>query len=1130
MVNTKNKFAIEQSWRFIAILIAMLVFSLPFYSANAMATSVKVTSNHGEDGIEGYLDAEGDIWSLEVEIANDAETDVSPEQVLLNVAGSQIEFNSCSSTSLSTICEFQSVLSDGINEGTYSFEVIYYNLDVNPDDENITEIGEELASDTDSIIADGSEPSISFSSIYQEDGDLHLSFEVDDEPNSCVGLDQVEVVDAETGEVYETFTIGELEECSFDYGEDAGNAGIFTVDLEGEGARYFKIKATDLLGHEEITASKRFDTDFIAPSVDASSLLIADFGSYVSTYSQTSNVLINVTECTDLDTVTASSDFIEFGNKEAVCSLSAETECLHECTWTDLTVNPDGSSISATVTATDDAGNAESSSVSTSFTADSTGPDIVYFGTLSTFDGLSYVAAKQDATIHAFINDNGAGIDVDTVVANLVGVGGDSDDNPNECLIDSSGTADYVCYWDVDVDGSTSSTSTTEINIHDLEDNVGNDGDLISVPVVVDGVDPQVTGIEFYGFSAIGEKDYFQSNDDLLIELTVTESSGLTVYVDANELVMDAENEYQYGSFDDDGNYLASDLDGWVLFTETDCSRDEETTDWECEFRVDSIKSGPDGEVNFQVLVTDTAGNVADWSADDFDEPVNALATDLFDGEFEIELFGLDEETQPDFWEQGSISADQEFIDLDTVELTYTTMFFGVGLKNDVGAKAALIELDECVPSEENEDAPTLSRSLMYGGVFLEANNDPSLSLVLEFEPVNPNDIVDLTKLESDSFETIDFDYECNLHVYSVVGDTAMNFAESQTVTLTVPFGFSQNGAIDANVDALLFDAVDNVGLKIVSVGSAINKVTKWFQYASRVYSAIVGIINIFRITNAAMDIARKAKPYGDVYASAYCGAETGSEAALSRILDPLGTALEVISCNPSPKKVHKNAALAVYSNVQLQVLKYWKIAKGGYISEMLPDNVQFLNRDASSLYDNIIVSTIGLCIPGIAYNLDKYAQIECTYIKCLNEGVKEGITTVDVCSKTKSYMYCKHILGEVMQLFPIDVAQFVMEFIITLLKDPIGVIFSVAELACGAGFCAVPEGGKQKTWCSIVGWFFRITETIGNIYGVIVSYPSVQYNVCSEPAVKEVIDGVKEEAKAAKKNGGAKSVKSTDL
>ncbi|MEK6937727.1 MAG: hypothetical protein AABX04_01655, partial [Nanoarchaeota archaeon] len=59
----------QRLWSFIGIFLISLVVSLPFYSADALAVSLKITKNSGEKNIEGFLDAKGDTWSVEALIS-----------------------------------------------------------------------------------------------------------------------------------------------------------------------------------------------------------------------------------------------------------------------------------------------------------------------------------------------------------------------------------------------------------------------------------------------------------------------------------------------------------------------------------------------------------------------------------------------------------------------------------------------------------------------------------------------------------------------------------------------------------------------------------------------------------------------------------------------------------------------------------------------------------------------------------------------------------------------------------------------------------------------------------------------------------------------------------------------------
>ena len=51
--------------KFVAIFLCTLILTLPFYSANALA-SLTVTKNTGEAEIPDFIDAQSDIWELEI--------------------------------------------------------------------------------------------------------------------------------------------------------------------------------------------------------------------------------------------------------------------------------------------------------------------------------------------------------------------------------------------------------------------------------------------------------------------------------------------------------------------------------------------------------------------------------------------------------------------------------------------------------------------------------------------------------------------------------------------------------------------------------------------------------------------------------------------------------------------------------------------------------------------------------------------------------------------------------------------------------------------------------------------------------------------------------------------------------
>ncbi|MBI2666955.1 hypothetical protein HYX13_05060, partial [Candidatus Woesearchaeota archaeon] len=114
-MKTKNKSQrARRNLSFIGIFMIMLVLSMPFYSAQALAVSVKITKNTGQAEIPSYLNSAGDVWTVEATVANLETTEVTPEQMQVNVEGSTEYFDSCSSTAGGYLCQYVSDLSSGV--------------------------------------------------------------------------------------------------------------------------------------------------------------------------------------------------------------------------------------------------------------------------------------------------------------------------------------------------------------------------------------------------------------------------------------------------------------------------------------------------------------------------------------------------------------------------------------------------------------------------------------------------------------------------------------------------------------------------------------------------------------------------------------------------------------------------------------------------------------------------------------------------------------------------------------------------------------------------------------------------------------------------------------------------------
>lgn len=1103
--------AAQRNWSFIGLFIICLIISMPFYSANAMATTLSINTNTGTAGIDGFINSESDTWTMQATVSGysgtvaDNSSLIDPSQMFLEVGGSNINFNSCSGDQSITVCDFQNILDSGISEGAFQFDVRLYDLLEDPEDENSTNLGSELASDSATVMADGSAPSISWNSLYQDGENVYLDFDVIDGPSgSCVGIRLIEIIDSESGTILSKIELEEIGVCDFNYANDALTSGVLDATITGEGKRSFKIRATDFLGHTKTGTAKGFETDFVAPSIRSGSLELLDFGDYIGQYSQSTDVSVRIDECGGLEEVVAYSEQVEFFGQLGDCDLldqdeyesSNDDECTYICSWDDITVTPAGaSSISVTVVASDETDNEGTADLAATFSIDSSVPSVSYIGSEYQYNDYSYVPAGESSKIIAKISDSGVGITTEQIALNLKSVNGGDWEYPVSCTGDSS--TDFECYWDINDPGEKDHTFTKEISVVYLEDSVGNVGETMSTELVVDGVGPIVHEIEFYGYSALGEKDYFQSNDDIVIKLETAENSGLTVYADVRDIVMDATNKYSYGENieQDDGSseYEASEWDGWVKFTEEDCERGDDTF-WDCEFKIDSIKSGYDSSADLVLIVADTSGNPSEWDYANYTGPENVEDED--EGEFEIEIFGLDEETQPDFWEAGSVSPFSNTfsrIDLDQVEISRTKIMELISFKANLdNVLAAKIDLGEC--NSEDPNAPELSKVLQYSTISgLESS--PEVTVLFEFENFDPGSLVDLSSMASD-FGDVVVEYQCMFKIYSIHDETAMNYAEEQLVTVGIPFGYTANGAANENVEAYVYELTHTKSFQFLDSIKYVNKVFEWVRYLAPIVgilSSLIGIVSIVQVFTEGWI----QNPYTKVFGIPTCMSQAGAVAGVTEVFNKISIVLQLFTCAPSP------APTTAYATYQKEVLNMYQMWRGGALLGAIPGGFGDAASGLSgggSLYDNIYIATIGLCIPGIFYNLEKLRQIYCAEAKCLLEEVPSGMATIRTCQEGSRFMICKYFVDGLMDFVPImGLLEGISEIIKSFLTNPLAWVNLVSTLFCTLGIAGCPTTGTGAAVCNGVEIAMKIIDSIGNIYGMVQKYPALNADICAD-------------------------------
>ena len=1099
----KNKQIISKS---MGLFIIILIITMPIYSADVLASSVQITTNAGEKGIERAIDAEGDVWKVEALVSGvsatgaggggnstDAQGSIDANDVKITIGQNVEVFNSCSSSPLGFLCTYLSPLTEGVKEGTYPFTVKYELFkDVNDKGKN--------PSATSDITADGSGPVITWINAPQQvGGQLKLNFKVEE---SGVGLGKIELLDAETGGVFFTESAFNADTKKvYEFGKDSGKGGVLPMPWTGEGVKKVKIHATDLLGHSSSQlAVGSVSLDLVKPVIDESSLEFENMGKFVGGVLLTKNMVVKVKEAKLKDGgVKAVSDQVKLGNVVGECSADETSESVWICRWTNVEVKPD-ESISVKFSAEDGSGNIVEKTITKSFTKDVSVPSVEFFGTLHTFNGKSYINTDEH-TILLKVKEVGSGMNSEGVRANLVALGKTISDAADSC---EQTETTFDCRWKVSL--STKSDGTLRMGLSKFKDNVGNEGKTPEYDVVVDTTGPKVEKMELYGNSEIGDKTYFQSGDKLKIKLRVAEQSGLAIFVNMNELVTDVETKFPETEYTKGKGF--SESIGWQMFTEKDCKFDEDVKVWNCELLTSPLRSGPSSDVDVEIKVRDTAGNEAsEWIKD----PVNVKSGAK--GKYKIDILGLGTETNPDYWEVGSVkpigkSGDiGPFVDLDTTPLMYARMPFDVVLKPHKNLKdsvqALKIEMiGTCQPKEgkaavsfkpkafkpgENgttsvptpeveagSTAPKVSRNLLYGGVTATTVGSAKPNVVLEFEPFDGRKMFNVEGYGKD-FSKMDVKYTCTMRIYSKVGQAALQQPEMQEVEFIVPFAFSQTGALDENLGRQIETARKELDAWYYEIGK-FQKYMKYLDYLSQIVALFNSLKALFSGAGAALD-ALQAIPSGKAVQTASCAAFKASEGGLDTGIAVVDQFLQVMSCRGGTE-------LGWYGRWQANILRVYNLEVGAAVSKHQLSGQELAMRPAHDIKENIYLSTAGLCIPGIIKNLNKLRQIKCRKIYCLKNEVKAGVATVESCQKLEDLLFCKYWVGELWYIIPFtQVYDKMVNQIYNGIKDPLALAHT-ANIAYCTFICS--GSGTGANVCSLTSYLWKVIDEIESVIGFI--------------------------------------------
>jgi hypothetical protein len=132
---------------------------------------------------------------------------------------------------------------------------------------------------------------------------------------------------------------------------------------------------------------------------------------------------------------------------------------------------------------------------------------------------------------------------------------------------------------------------------------------------------------------------------------------------------------------------------------------------------------------------------------------------------------------------------------------------------------------------------------------------------------------------------------------------------------------------------------------------------------------------------------------------------------------------------------------------------------------------------------NNLYLSILDLCIPGVLQSLNQQRQIECRYAKCLRDDVPKGIP-ISACKSARSYSTCVYNTGNIMGAMPIlSLYNAIINRIKAIVSNP----FAIAGFALGwvcAATCETPPSAVQNA-CFVANGVIRIQAMVANVVSI---------------------------------------------
>ncbi|MBW2993586.1 hypothetical protein KY317_03365 [Candidatus Woesearchaeota archaeon] len=419
----------------------------------------------------------------------------------------------------------------------------------------------------------------------------------------------------------------------------------------------------------------------------------------------------------------------------------------------------------------------------------------------------------------------------------------------------------------------------------------------------------------------------------------------------------------------------------------------------------------------------------------------------------------------PDYWNMGDIENYPDAIDRQTTNLIGHRMYFQIPLESG------------------NKNVRILSTSIR------SCAGEHLADYYLINNQADSKDPYLVLQLEKFAGDVNSLNYECELNIFSRYLNKAIEYPEIKKINITMPF---YNLPLGQQGHALV-KKIDNKKhqLKTGYYGTigALNEVVKYGRLACKILEIWEKIKQVFGILTTASDVLRAYPPTKPVAVTTCNTAGTVStinkEIVGKKEKFGLKMICDIITCRKAAlvTDAWHDKVLTSYANFKIPYIGSYRTLLG--------------EKAKPNPYDNLLLSVLTVCIPGIVYNLEKDRQVECRYLYCLEKEVPAGVATIGACDELLRYQKCKYVTGEFFHIFPPTAAvDLLLNKIKSIITDPIG-LFNLALTELCHKLCK--DSGGWYYACSIQGWLTYALDLANDLVAVESMARTIRHDYCAE-------------------------------